>query len=89
LPTVAKLPSDDGKLGATMSRLLAALTVVGSLSLLGCSSPCRIVEDPDCDKTETDHNCLFLCAPENGEQIDDSDEMENEQEFDSSDGVDG
>ena len=77
------------RMGATMRQLLVAFTVAGSLSLslIGCSTPCKIVEDPNCDKTKTDHECLFICAPDNGEETDDSGEMNSEQESSSSESV--
>ena len=73
-----------------MRQLLAALTVIGSLSLplIGCGPPCKVTRDPDCDYTKTFNNCRDLCVTENGEQIDDF-EADDEQESNSSEGVDG
>jgi hypothetical protein len=49
-----------------------------------------MVQEPGCDQTKTDHECLWICAPDDKkEQPDDSGEMENEQDFDSSEAIDG
>lgn len=88
LPTVALLPSDLERTGGTMRNLLA-LAVVGSLSLslIGCSTPCRLTPDPDCDRTKADHVCAEICAPENVQE-DDFSEVEDQQASHSSERVD-
>lgn len=72
-----------------MRRLIAVLAVLGSFSvpLLGCSV-CVVVDDPDCDRTETGHKCRQVCA-DNGEQEDDFGETDDEQESTGSEDVDG
>lgn len=45
-----------------LAMMLGTMMVVGLVALLGCSPPCKLTPDPDCDWTKVDHHCMYLCA---------------------------